>query len=68
MLPDVAVVDGPLYKARDFDCIGTQIQQWGLDTYFRGWANVKGTVWYSDPCDTMQGALQLAEQIYAQHA
>lgn len=68
MSPDVAVVDGALYQARDFDCIGTQVQRWGLTTFFRGWAHVSGTVWYGEPCDTMAAALEQAQQLYSSHA
>lgn len=68
MAIDVAAVDGALYQARDFNCIGTQVQRWGWNTFFRGWAHLNGTVHYTDPCDTMADALELAQQLYASHA
>ena len=65
---DVAAVDGALYKAKDFDCIGKQLQSTGWCTFFRGWAHIRGTVIYSEPCDTMTKALERAQQLYDHHA
>ena len=67
MSPHRPVAVAAVYSGQTYPCVGVQQLQWGLITWFRGWAVCGGSVWWSICCDSHAAALEQAHKLFDEH-